>query len=776
MGTVLYLLALALLVAWTFLAPRMRLRWLFLLWGLGLLANRVLPGVLVETMPLGDGEDAPPPFLIEIVIALGAMLQLRALIGFTRWGRPWTRRTRIFAALFALGLVSTGFSSPGLGLLLAIPWLCSFRWRHNLSAGGLALVSLGAFASLFFEVIQFQAILLDHARLPGLLRFHRFINLTGAFYSLLTILATASRVHLSIQRIRLRLLGSHLLAGVVPFALAVLFLMLSGALHLSTYRGSMGARSFVRASHQAEEKLRRAVGSDPLLDVDPFGESGKGTILVARWGGGEVVTRGGPVAFDPVSLIDQKIPARETPLLWDGAALYLRARVDTVIGGVPVEVEALSRVDSLWMVEVSDIVGTPVRISPSLRVETRSSGVQIGGGSEQDTVRAGSIGPRRAGGWQLPGGAIISMLHRTNEGWEPVTVAISSSAGLAEPLIALFTIARENPIATVALVVLGVLALFFLGAIWLTVSMVTQMSKSITRVVDQLTRAARALGEGKLEHRIAIGGNDELWSVAASFNQMAEGLERMRVRERETQRMEEELRLAHEIQQRLLPAEPPYCRGLEMAGVSVPARHVGGDYFDYLALDRGLVGLAVADVSGKGAPAALLMSSFRASFRTQDLATLGPAEVLARLNRFVHASVDPGKFITAFLGLIDPETGEFRYANAGHDPPLLVRQDGTVEELTGGGLILGMLPQIAYEEASTRLELGSLVAVYTDGVTEAQNPEGEFFGSDRLVGSLRAVRAQSCAEGVEQIMGDVRSFAATSAQFDDITMILARRR
>ena len=234
--------------------------------------------------------------------------------------------------------------------------------------------------------------------------------------------------------------------------------------------------------------------------------------------------------------------------------------------------------------------------------------------------------------------------------------------------------------------------------------------------------------------------------------------------------------MAHEIQTRLLPSAPPALDRLELAGLSIPARQVGGDYFDYLVLDQGLIGLAIADVSGKGAPAALLMSSFRASLRTQDLATLGPAEVLGRLNRFIHASVDPGKFITAFLGVIDPATGTMRYANAGHDPPLVVKEDGVIEELTGGGLILGMLPQIAYEEAQAELALGSLIAVFTDGVTEAQNTEGEFFGTERLRETLKANRKRPCGEVVREIVGATQSFSEPAAQADDITMILARRR
>jgi sigma-B regulation protein RsbU (phosphoserine phosphatase) len=203
---------------------------------------------------------------------------------------------------------------------------------------------------------------------------------------------------------------------------------------------------------------------------------------------------------------------------------------------------------------------------------------------------------------------------------------------------------------------------------------------------------------------------------------------------------------------------------------------VGGDYFDYLPLDDGRIGITVADVSGKGAPAALLMSSFRASLRTQDLGRLGPAEVLGRLNRFVHSSVDPGKFITAFLGLVDPATGKICYANAGHDPPLMLGADGSTKELTGGGLILGMLPQIVYEEAAAEMDRGSLLVIFTDGVTEAQDPEGEFFGVERLQELLRSIRGEPCSEILRRVVRETQQFAQGAPQFDDVTLILARRR
>jgi serine phosphatase RsbU (regulator of sigma subunit) len=386
------------------------------------------------------------------------------------------------------------------------------------------------------------------------------------------------------------------------------------------------------------------------------------------------------------------------------------------------------------------------------------------------------IGPPAPSGWRIPGGATLDCAFWSDGGWTRRPIPIASTAGFGEQVGALFGLARENPFALVVLIALAAIAFLFLGTIGVVSSMVVSMGRSILRAVQALTEGTRALQAGKLEHRIAVQGNDELWRVAGSFNEMAEGLERIRAVEREQHRLEEELRLARAIQTRLLPAAPPQSDRIELAGLSLPAREVGGDYYDYLQLEDGSLGLAVADVSGKGTPAALLMSAFRASLRSQDLARIGPAEALGRINHFIHESVDPGKFITAFLAVIDPATGEVRYANAGHDAPIVLKTDGTTEELTGGGLILGMLPQILYEEARSRLEPGSILAVFTDGVTEARSEAGEFFGPEGLIALLRESHREDCNGILQRLVARIEEFAGGGPQADDITVILARRR
>lgn len=774
----LYLLGLVIVGLWFRARPRIGLLSLFIFWWIGLILIRIAPiplALMVSESDLGE-----PGSMILSTLALvewlGSLLILRVVLGLTSWDRPLTKARKIYAGLFALFflLVPVYPGAPVIFFILAIPWLWSFRWREGLNALPLALASVTALISFILSLVSTDPSPAEDFALRGFVILSGGMTIILIFYSFVSLFATAGRVHVSIRKIGPRLISSHILAGVVPVILVALFLLLSGALFLSTYRGLIGARALEIASRAAEKRIAADISSQGLPGPAPFGDEMPGQVLIVRLDDSPVDVWGGTVPFSAESLLVVEESSQKTPLLWDGNTLFLRARVDTTIAGRSIRAEALAPIDSLHMVGISELVGMPIRVNPSLRVRTAGGGVQVGE-SDPGQSSSGSIGPSKMNKRDLPGGAIVSCLRQRADGWEASMMPLSSSAGFSEPLLSLFSIARGNPLAWIVLIVLGMIALLFLGGIWITIGMVFQMGRSITRAVHALTRATSELGKGKLDHRISIAGKDELWNVASSFNEMAAGLQQMREVERQTHRLEEELRLAREIQNRLLPSAPPTVDGLELAGLSLPARQVGGDYFDYLLLDRGLVGLAVADVSGKGAPAALLMSSFRASLRTQDLAGLGPAEVLGRLNRFIHASVDPGKFITAFLGLIDPETGEMRYANAGHDPPLLVKPDGDISELTGGGLILGMLPQIVYEEASAELDPGSLVAVFTDGVTEAQNTEGEFFGTARLVELLKDCRQESCDAALRRVVDATQDFAGERAQFDDITMILARR-
>jgi len=717
----LHLLGLGVVAFWVWARPRYHRRTLFLLWWCGLILYRQMPGLL--RLLSGVPRDAGPAGLpTALLVWIGSILALRALLGFLLWEPPRRRREWVWLILFAAGAVLSGVTREGVAAaaFLGVPLLFSFRWVTGLHAGQLALVALSGMFTLAASLITVPQPTPASTGLAGSLRaLPGVATVLIPIYGLLSLPASTGRIHLSIRRIWVRLVGSHLLAGLIPLGLVVLFLFLSGAFFLSEYRGALGVRLLAGASADATREITRSLVETGKIPAEPFGPQVGGQIVLARLEARPIEVIGEPPPFSADTLLACDVSAARAPLLWDRHAVYLRARLDTLYQDRPLRIEALAPVDSLRMVRVSRLVGAPVRVHPETQVaRTEQGGVTISfrdeGGSDATTPgaranRSTAVGPEGHGPWNLQWGSTVSCLRGSPSGWTAQDIFVESSARLGEEFGTILRGARGGSTGVVVFVALAVIAALFLGAIWVTGVKVLEMGRSITQAVRALTDGTAALSRGQLDYRIPIEGEDELWGVAGSFNGMAEGLERMRSLELERQRLDEELRLASEIQQRLLPAAPPDVPGLELAGLSLPAREVGGDYFDFFALDDGRVGLAIADVSGKGTPAALLMSAFRASLRSQDLGRLGPAEVLSRVNRFIHSSVDPGRFVTAFLGVIDPATGELRYSSAGHDAPLLVEAGGTIHPLTEGGLLLGLLPQAHYPEATHTVTPGALL-------------------------------------------------------------------
>jgi sigma-B regulation protein RsbU (phosphoserine phosphatase) len=363
----------------------------------------------------------------------------------------------------------------------------------------------------------------------------------------------------------------------------------------------------------------------------------------------------------------------------------------------------------------------------------------------------------------------------TTAGWERTNGMLTVYVDFWPTLAGFFRRALAWNMSLVPLVLIGLL--LFVGVrIWSRAAgLMRALGTSVTAAVAALRGGASALEAGRLEYRIPVEGDDELWGVAAAFNRMAEGLQRGRQLELERERLESELALARRIQSRLLPARPPRVEGVDIAGLSEPARAVGGDYYDHIVLGDGRVALVIADVSGKGVPAALLMSAFRASLISQLDGTADPARVMARVNRFLHQSVEPGRFVTAFLAVLDPRDGALEYCNAGHNPPYLVAPDGAVTTLETGGLLLGMLEEGAYAKGTEVLAPGATLALFTDGVTEAQAADGTMWGEERLVEMLKRQDGGSCEAFARRIVDAVHSFEGDQGPSDDITLLMARR-
>ena len=241
--------------------------------------------------------------------------------------------------------------------------------------------------------------------------------------------------------------------------------------------------------------------------------------------------------------------------------------------------------------------------------------------------------------------------------------------------------------------------------------------------------------------------------------------------------MESELASASEIQRGLLPTDSPHVDGYEIAGFNLPCHTVGGDYYDYLPYHDGRLAIMVGDVAGKGLPASLMMSSLQARVHMLTDSSPDPAAALTVLNRNVARRCPPGRFITFFYGVLDPVTGKLKYANAGHNHPLLVHSDGSYAALTGHGMVMGILPDSRYQGYEVILAPGEMLALFSDGVTEARAPDTwQDFGEQRLSAFLASNRSETPQRIIEQLVAYLREWSGQHAFTDDFTMVVVKRK
>lgn len=240
----------------------------------------------------------------------------------------------------------------------------------------------------------------------------------------------------------------------------------------------------------------------------------------------------------------------------------------------------------------------------------------------------------------------------------------------------------------------------------------------------------------------------------------------------EKEKLEKELQVAARIQASLLPAAMPQLPGYDFGAVMSPARAVGGDWFDFIPLDDAHLGIVIGDVSDKGVPAAIFMAQTHALLRAAAAPAITPRETLLRVNQHLRQMSAAGMFVTVLYGILDSATGDFVYARAGHELPLLCTADGVVLHQTmNQALVLGLYSDPAIDEQTLRIPSGGTLLLFTDGATEGRNPSREFFGNARLEAELRACHAQSGAAVCERIRRALLDFQATGQQQDDITLV-----
>ncbi|HEY6341307.1 MAG TPA: SpoIIE family protein phosphatase [Bryobacteraceae bacterium] len=304
------------------------------------------------------------------------------------------------------------------------------------------------------------------------------------------------------------------------------------------------------------------------------------------------------------------------------------------------------------------------------------------------------------------------------------------------------------------------------------------MTRAITGAVHRLYEGTQKVIEGDFSHRIEVQGDDQLAQLSRSFNRMTENIERLLVVAKEKERLQSEIEIAREVQNQLFPREVPELRTLRVKAVCQPARLVSGDYYDYEAVGDGKIALAIADVAGKGISAALLMAALQSSLRTQLEARpytgLSTSLLVSNLNRQLFATTSSEKYATFCLGIYDEPSSQFTYTNAGHLPPLLVR-NGEVTRLDVNGTVVGAFAFAQYSESHLALQGGDLLVFYTDGVTEPENAYGEMFGEGRLVELLSQNAHLGDAQIIQIVMDSVRQWTGSDELQDDMTLLLARR-
>ena len=318
------------------------------------------------------------------------------------------------------------------------------------------------------------------------------------------------------------------------------------------------------------------------------------------------------------------------------------------------------------------------------------------------------------------------------------------------------------------------------------------LASSIKRPIEHLVVKAREIGQGKLDTNIEVKGKDEIAELGNSFNKMTDDLkkyiESLSEALEERHKVEAELNIAAKIQMSMLPDIAPDYTGkdeYELFASMNPAKEVGGDFYDFFGLDDSHLALVIADVSGKGVPAALFMAITKALIKTNAKAIAGsdievdfkPADILMNVNNQLCESNKTDMFTTAWLGIVDINTGHMRCANAGHEFPIIKSGSGQFEIMKDvHGFVLAGMEGTRYKEYTIDLEKDDILFVYTDGVPEAQNINEEFYGTDRLVNALNSIDELTPENILAKVKEDVNKFVDNAPQFDDLTMLCFKRK
>jgi serine phosphatase RsbU (regulator of sigma subunit) len=661
-----------------------------------------------------------------------------------------------------------------------------------------------------------------------------WIRLDRALYSLAVAwvflsarLAAGELLHRWIRRVRIRtkLLVAFGVFAATPALLAFTYAVLAGWIHSGSLRASAivrqledesGGRGVVRRAEVARAPLsgseltqrfesERAVLDDRGLAGAAWERGSEGWRLAARHGGPDSLFFPAAAPVADSGRVVRGLAYRSGRVWWVETALWPN-RGDTLA------LQTFEPVDTARMNRLARALRCDIALTTSPTMSSGGTSITIGGGRSRGirSVRAagGAIeistdesaapwdsaavdslssfgdlalvgGGAYAGAKTLRevpgpsnGGAAPRCFLWTGHGWRYGAALLLVRSAPGE--IFRFSGLDLGPFATAATIALIVFATFFLGLEIVSLVVGARVARYITRGASSLRAAAASLGRGDFSTRVQVPSEDELGELADSFNQMAAGLEEGQRAMLEREQMRRELELARRIQSRLLPPSPPSLPRLDIAATNAMSQQVGGDYYDFISMEDGRVGLCIADVAGKGVAAALLMSSVKTALVSSAAVETAPDRLTARINRLLEQSIEPGRFVTFFLATLDPRTLHFDYVNAGHPAPMLLRAGGELERLERGGVILGIDAGAVYEAGSATLQPGDMLALFTDGVTEARGVDDELFGDERIESLLRESHRRSAEDVLRGLVDAVKRYEGDRGPSDDVTAIVVK--
>jgi sigma-B regulation protein RsbU (phosphoserine phosphatase) len=575
-------------------------------------------------------------------------------------------------------------------------------------------------------------------------------------------------------RIRTKLLVSYLFIAVVPVVLLSIFFLVAGVLFTGLVASHLLSTEVDRQARDLDQTARTTLSHAPIGET-PLGERLKGA--QARHPGlAWVASSGGRVsgaAGLPQALPSWLPESGFVGLVKQGGEDRLRAVArrgsDFLLLDAPVD-EAL-------VAELTTRTG--IRLLPA-HANVRSDGrnVTITMRDDQQAKDGASPASAKEQRFEAKGMLFVAALDQTD--WDTGEKGSLTRAIAYQPVELVQRLSSGTAVTGALLMkIWAVVGVVFAVMYCIALLLGVLLARSITRSVHALSHGTERLRQGDFTHQIRVRSRDQLGELAESFNVMARGIEDLLRESAEKERMEEELRIARQIQMSLLPQGAVAMTGLRMAALCLPAAEVGGDYYDLLPLSDTRLGVVMADVSGKGTSAALYMAELKGLVLSLSRICDSPGTLLKQANRILAANLDSRSFITMTYAIVDTAARTMRFARAGHNPLIhLEGATGLTRVLTPQGLGLGIDAGDRFddilEESEVPLVPGDLFLFFTDGLSEAMNPSSELFGEQRLRDLLEAAPGLDSEPMKDRILAAVRAFAEGTAQHDDMTMVVLR--